>query len=264
MSPAELLALRFFTNRSFLQPRRGMHMKPSTFRPMIEALEDRSVPSATAASGTLTITGASASESVTVSFILHFPFSYRYRVSETVGATTTVTEFPTSQVQRVQCSLLEGNDAFTNNTSLPSTVYGGGGADDLRGGSGNDTLFGGGGNDTLRGGAGNDTLNGNDGDDYLYGDGGDDYVYCHAGNDIAWGGTGNDLLYGDDGHDALMGETGADILIGGWGDDDLVAGSDSDLDRLHGNEGADNFFQASVEEVWDFNSSEGDIQWFDL
>jgi Ca2+-binding RTX toxin-like protein len=232
-------------------------MKPRICSLEIEALEDRSVPSATVADGVLTITGSDASESVTVTRVLQ-SFSFVIRVRETVGSTTT-TDFPADGIEHIECHLLGGNDSFTNNTLLACSVTGGSGSDDLSGGSGNDHLFGNDGNDTLRGGSGSDTLNGNDGNDQLFGDTGDDYLFCHAGDDIARGGTGHDLLYGDTGDDDLFGDAGADFLVGGSGNDVLVAGWDSDLDRLFGNSGADNFFQIwEGSEVADADWTEGD------
>ena len=43
----------------------------------------------------------------------------------------------------------DGNDTFSNLTSIPSTAYGEAGTDELNGGSANDVLFGGADNDTL-------------------------------------------------------------------------------------------------------------------
>jgi Ca2+-binding RTX toxin-like protein len=86
-------------------------------------------------------------------------------------------------VQWVVFMGLDGANAFTNLTDLPSHALGGSGVDTFLGGSaadmfsgggGNDILVGGGGNDTLLGGANDDTLEGGDGDDSLSGNLGSD------------------------------------------------------------------------------------------
>jgi len=76
-----------------------------------------------------------------------------------------------------------GNDSFTNATTLPSTAYGNGGYNVLTGGSGRDYLV---------GGSSDDTLNGRGGNDYLYGNGGNDRLTGDAGDDNLFGGDGND------------------------------------------------------------------------
>jgi hypothetical protein len=93
-----------------------------------------------------------------------------------------------------------GDDKFSNGSSLRAVAFGDNGNDTLNGGKGNDLLVGGFGNDRLIGGAGVDTLHGQDGNDYL--DGG-------AGNaDILWGGAGADQFREDP-----MWTKG----VGGWG-----------------------------------------------
>jgi Ca2+-binding RTX toxin-like protein len=62
-----------------------------------------------------------------------------------------------------------GDDAFTDNTSIPCTAMGNSGDDALTGGSGNDQLNGGDGADNLEGRGGDDKLTGGAGDDtYLF------------------------------------------------------------------------------------------------
>lgn len=78
--------------------------------------------------------------------------------------------------------------------TIPVTMRGGEGKDDLRGGSGPDKLI---------GGAGRDRLVGQRGDDALY------------------GGTGVDILIGGPGSDLLRGGPAKDVLRGGPGRDDL-------------------------------------------
>lgn len=85
----------------------------------------------------------------------------------------------------------------------------------LEGGSGNDQLYAGSGNDALKGEAGKDTLGGGSGQDKLYGGDQDDVLY---GND------GNDHLHGDAGSDYLDGQAGDDLIDGGWNSDTLIGG----------------------------------------
>lgn len=161
----------------------------------------------------------------------------------------------------------QGDDYFSNATSLKVTANGGEGTDTLIGGAKNDSLDGGDGTDYLYGGAGDDVLKGGLGEDYLYGDGGNDtlqagngslhdsnynYLDGGAGNDTLYGndgdddlrgGSGNDTLYGFAGNDALNGGSGRDILYGGNGDDSLNGGGDDETkDLLYGEAGRDTFF----------------------
>ena len=174
---------------------------------------------------------------------------------------------PAKQVSRIVFEGRDGNDTFTNNTSVPAVAYGGNGNDRLTGGvgsdelygddgndvllgnNGDDVLYGGNGNDVLKGGAGNDSaqgddgidelwgnvgndvLRGSDGDDQLNGGDGSDTLYGDAGADRLWGGNLNDLLFGGTGHDVLEGESGNDRLYGGTGED-----------RLYGSSGDDSLF----------------------
>ena len=140
-------------------------------------------------------------------------------------------------------------------TSLPDTIFGGGGDDFLAGTAGNDyisgdadadVLFGNAGNDMLFGGSGTDELSGDDGDDYLDGETQDDKLFGGYGSDSLRGGSGADELVGDlpalEGSDApptetdfsrmgddyLDGEDGNDSVWGGGGNDTLYGGSDND------------------------------------
>src|SRR5262245_44136010 len=71
----------------------------------------------------------------------------------------------------------DGNDAFTNDTFLPSTAAGQGGSD---------VLVGGWSDDLLTGGDGSDTLEGRGGDDILRGQGGSD-TYRYTLALVGWG-----------------------------------------------------------------------------
>ena len=117
------------------------------------------------------------------------------------------------------------------------TLYGGGGADELKGSDGDDLVYGGSGADTIElgkdndtgyGGSGSDHIKGEDGNDVLFGGADHDTMYGGKGDDTLGGGSGSDTLYGDDGDDSLDGGSGADTVFGGDGDDTLTGGSGSD------------------------------------
>ncbi|MHC5768809.1 MAG: beta strand repeat-containing protein [Nostoc sp.] len=82
-------------------------------------------------------------------------------------------------------------------------------------------------------------------------------------NDLINGQGGNDIINGNSGDDLLRGGEGDDILIGGKGNDTIVGGRGNDV--LIGSVGADFFlynsnaeFTTTVDDITDFNSSEGD------
>lgn len=142
----------------------------------------------------------------------------------------------------------DGTNKFTNKTTIPSSAYGGTGADTFYGGSASDYLWGGPGADVLKGYAGDDELEGAEGNDKLYGGAGDDNLYGGAGKDYVYGEDGNDYLdggwtaesdylYGHAGNDRLYGGPGGDRLYGGSGNDKLFGGDG--YDYLYGEVGSD-------------------------
>lgn len=157
-----------------------------------------------------------------------------------------------------------GNDEFTNFTSIDTNasgqngadvlttnegddlliggagadrIFAGDGDDTIRGGAGDDVLLGGRGNDAIIGGNRNDVLRGGAGEDILRGGAGDDSVRGGADNDVLRGGNGSDFLSGGDGIDSLFGDVGNDTLRGGDGDDSLFGGDQND--RIAGDNGND-------------------------
>ena len=186
-------------------------------------------------------------------------------ISEGTGCTSsgigTITCRSASPIEQLRVDVEDGADSATNNTSLPSTMFGGEALDNnhdvLKGGSGPDVLLGGNGNDTLSGNGGNDEVRGEGNSDTLFGNDGKDLVIGDdlgdpSGANTLSGGTGGDTLIsskemgngfgqnvsGGDGTDFLYGASGPDTLSGGAGVDLLSPGFDGQPDVLNG--GADN------------------------
>jgi len=97
----------------------------------------------------------------------------------------------------------ETNGAFT--TTIPTT---------LDGGAGDDELLGGAGAVTLQGGPGRDKLIGGNGAELLLGGSGDDIIDGNKGNDVAFMGPGDDSFgwVPGDGSDTIEGEQGNDTM----------------------------------------------------
>lgn len=149
-------------------------------------------------------------------------------------------------VSRVIFRGRNGDDAFTNNSDIPSEFFGHGGFDLFIGGTGDDIAFGGGDDDQLSGGEGNDSLNGSDGNDVINGNEGVDRIFGGNGNDRIFGGEGDDFISAEAGDDVLFGGEGDDFLRGFLGDDEIHGGAGDDLvfgqagdDIIFGNDGND-------------------------
>jgi len=168
---------------------------------------------------------------------------------------------PAAGVFSMRIRGLDGNDAITNATSLPSTLMGGDGNDRLTGGSADDELVGEFGADVMVGGAGDDTasysdtaartagvhasLNGATGDDGGAEDGpvgARDTIAADVENlegtirdDVLIGNTGPNVINGEGGHDTVQGLGGNDQLTGrGGGTVDGGAGTDQCTSDLRG------------------------------
>jgi Ca2+-binding RTX toxin-like protein len=178
--------------------------------------------------------------------------------------TNTITCRIDGGIEALRVDVEDGADSATNNTALPSTMFGGevldSNHDVLNGGSVRDVLFGGNGNDTLSGNGGNDGIHGEGNSDTLFGNAGNDTIIGDdqgdppgantlsggdqndtliatdepTGNGFAQnlsGGNGNDFLYGSDGADTLNGNAGIDLLSPGFDNsaDVLSGGADPDI-----------------------------------
>jgi len=214
-----------------------MNTRPSTsFRPNLESLDNRLVPSTTVASsvtvvnGVLRIVGTTGADTISVS-----QEGSNYVVRET-GQADRLFRVGSITAGKVTFEGSASNDRFDNFTSLATVANGGGGSDIITGGSGNDVLQGG------------------IGADYLYGNGGSDRLYANTQFTIGAdgssnqlnGGTGLDYLYGSDGNDVMDGSLGEDYLFGGRGDDEMYAArgitGDASYNYLDGGDGNDNLY----------------------
>ena len=212
----------------------------SVFRPLhLEALEEKKLLAADiglSEAGVINISGTSADDVVIVS----------QRGNEVVVSHNGEIQFASKDAKSLYFAGGAGDDAFHNETNLPSEAYGNEGNDKLVGGKNVDVLHGGPDDDVIVGNAGNDSLHGDHGDDSLSGGGGhdelygwygndtldggrgNDYLSGYVGDDVARGGDGNDTLKGHEGNDQLFGDLGNDKLYGWRGDDLLVGGHGND------------------------------------
>ncbi len=172
---------------------------------------------------------------------------------------------PFAPVKRMNVSLGDGNDSFTNQNLVANG--------EIDGGTGDKVIAAGPGNQEIGNGPGNDAVDAGEGDDDVDGGGfpnGADAMSGGPGSDIltyfgfqgvtialnglpddgrqgegdnatafeSIGGTDADdslagddagtLLFGGDGNDTLSGLGGADVVIGGLGDDTLIGGTGPD------------------------------------
>src|SRR4051794_38256349 len=119
----------------------------------------------------------------------------------------------------IRVVLGDGDDwyAESGDFSVPITVDGGAGADQIQGEDGPETLTGGAGDDAIKSYGGSDVIDGGDGNDKLFGGKGADQVL---------GGAGNDALEGDGWNAGPM----PDVIDGGAGFDTI---SDWGTDPVH-------------------------------
>jgi hypothetical protein len=137
-----------------------MSLQPSTYRPTIEPLEDRTLPATTIqaslVSGVLNVQGTDAGDYLRVTQSSGRISVYNTQI--TVGSTK-VDSVDAAAVTKVTMNGLGGNDTLIASTvTKDATIYGGAGNDSLYGGLANDYLDGGAGVDTIYGNAGNDRL----------------------------------------------------------------------------------------------------------
>jgi len=235
----------------------------SQFKPSLETLESRDVPSASiGAEGTLIVHGTDQADIIRV----YVPGDQtgKVAVAQTTAGVQTTQLFDKSAVSNIVIRGQNGNDTIRNGTSFKSLILGGNGADTIWGGSNTDFVFGGAGNDRLFGAAGNDFLDGGLGDDELWGMDGIDTLLGRLGNDTLKGGAGNDRLVGGEGSDKLEGGTGYDWIIGTNNGDSIVGGLREDVIRpgLNRDALANRFRDQLLQEGETFDSLKGQPKLF--
>ncbi len=196
---------------------------------MFEALEARTLLSATIVNGVLTIQGSENNDTLNVTYAIQDDrILYRQKLGDRPMRTK---YFDRSAVTSIQISALGGNDSIVVHLEQPIglKIYGGRGNDGVSilnsgrsyvsGGHDNDTIQGGAGRDNLEGGGGNDVIQGMDGADILNGG---------SGTDFLSGGNGNDQLRAlDGGRDTLTGDAGTDTAV-----IDFLTGSTTPMDSV--------------------------------
>jgi hypothetical protein len=140
----------------------------------------------------------------------------------------------------------DNNDLLTNDTDLPSAMFGDGGKDDLQGGSNKDRMSGQDGVDHLRGGDARDTFSLESGTDAIDGENGTDVITYSSASvpvrvnlDDALFNDGPvsepdrvlnlEDLVGSPQADTLRGSDAANAIDGGAGDDDIFGEDGDDL-----------------------------------
>jgi Ca2+-binding RTX toxin-like protein len=172
------------------------------FRPVVEALDDRALPSITLVGGVLKVVGTGAADGITV----WRPAADGVQVD--ISNTHESRQFAIADVTKIEIRGGASGDLIIlgDGVTLPSEIFGGRGPDTIRGGGAADIVHGGRGHDTIQGRAGNDILEGNE------------------GRDIIRGGAGDDRIDGGNGLDALRGDLGTDTLLSGFDfDNQLIA-----------------------------------------
>jgi Ca2+-binding RTX toxin-like protein len=192
-------------------------------RPVLEPLEDRTVPITTSiANGNLLVDGTIFGDFVVLRLS---PTNPNVLVVCDEDRSTDYT-FSRSLFDSIVVDLKAGIDECViddDNGVFTDTEY-----TTILGGYGQDWIFGGGGGELIQGGPGRDLLYGAGGNDTIYGDADQDFLEGDAGNDTLYGGKNDDELRGNDGDDYLNGEDGDDTLIGGTGTDTLIGGNGND------------------------------------
>ena len=227
---------RSWLRRLFSLARRGARWR---WRPGVELLEVRTVPS------TINVSGTANADAYVFSVsggTIRYTFNGGSPINTGVAVGTGVVICVDGQGgnDTIDLALLTsaqyGTATLLGGAGL-DTLFGGGGNDLVEGGDGDDSLFGEGGNDVIRGGLGDDAVDGGDKGDEIYGGDGNDSLGGGNGEDWMEGQLGDDTLDGGNNHDYLLGNDGNDLINGGPSYDNVVGGSGNDT--LDGSEGND-------------------------
>ena len=180
-----------------------------------------------AENGVLTVTGTNASDNIALRLQAGRPGTLQVDLGDDGSADFS---FARAAVAKIaldggnsgdRLRIDESNGVFGD--TIPTTINGGNGNDELFGGTGAETLLGGNGNDllvgggagTLSGGNGDDTVAGGPGAETLLGGNGNDSIDGNKGNDVAFMGNGGDTFVWDpgDGSDTIEGQNGEDTMV---------------------------------------------------
>jgi Ca2+-binding RTX toxin-like protein len=223
-------------------------------------------PGATVENGVLVIRGTQAADTIRVSQTLRSPgnnaaddpgvvarFNYTIREGDRMIASGSIEAG--GKISQIAISPLGGDDvvdvagrtfdlpAGASPVTVPVTVFGDDGNDEIYGGAGRDRLNGGDGDDRIDGGGGDDLIGSSIVEPgYPYGlvggtahlpETGNNTLVGGAGNDEVNGGGGDDRIFGGDGHDRVNGGGGADEIRGEAGRDRFSLSDDpaEQLDR---------------------------------
>jgi Ca2+-binding RTX toxin-like protein len=138
-----------------------------------------------------------------------------------------------SGIGRINVTLGLGDDralAQSELGTIPVTIDGEGGDDDIAGGPGDDNIHGGPGKDALEG--SNTTLFAQE------------TASAGAGDDAIFGETGDDHIDGGIGADRISGGDGNNTVDAGFGDDQLIGSTAGGHTSFHGEDGDDRFFDS--------------------
>ncbi len=163
----------------------------NTFRPRLEQLDDRALPSVSLVNGILTVGGTAGADAIQVTR------ATGGKILVKVSSTGEARRFTETNVTKIELNGGNGNDRIVIGSAITiaSEIHGGRGIDTILGGGGDDAIFGHQGNDVLRGRGGNDDIHGEDGNDDIRGGVGDDHMD---------GGNGRDNCNGQDGNDDIV------------------------------------------------------------
>lgn len=205
--------------------------------------------------GTVWVSGTPGNDTMVANMVPSFfgPASVEVTMNELTAT------YQVSEINELVFIGRAGDDVITNNTAIPSRMFGGPGNDRLTGGFGNDLLAGNAGDDVLIGrdgddiligGLGNNVLDGGAGNDRLFGGyggtnlimggPGDDIIFAGDQGDEIHSGPGNNQVYGNVGPDLIFGGTGRNILMGNGGDDVIIVEGNNNF--VSGGTGNDSLF----------------------
>jgi PKD repeat protein len=204
----------------------------SLSRVSCEPLEDRTLfNSVTLTSGVLNIVGNTTTGCHLTAYLVNSGKSIDASADNGNAITVAL-----SSVKQIKITGGSGSDYIfvDSGITLPVTISGGDGTDQVRGGAGVNTITEGNGNDWINiagtsgivtVGNGNSTILGAGTSDTIVAGGGNDSISGSSGNDSITVGNGNDTVNGNAGNDSIAAGNGNDSINGGLGNDKLTVGT---------------------------------------